>query len=128
MRVTGCCLGMLLFISACATQPRAGSPPPEVPTGQVTRDIRPGPGFPQTEDFYPLEARKLGQTGATDVRACVDTMGKLTAPPTLVRTSGSPILDHAAIALATAGSGHYVPAIEHGMLVSKCIVYSIRFG
>jgi hypothetical protein len=72
--------------------------------------------------------KKLGETGASDVRACVDITGKLTMPPTLVRTSGSPRLDQAALKLATAGSGHYLPAIEHGQLVSACFVFRIRFG
>jgi TonB family protein len=79
------------------------------------------------EEFYPLEAKKLGETGAAIVRACVDTTGQLSAPPTVVRTSGSPRLDRGALELATAGSGHYLPAMEHGQHVSKCFEFQVKF-
>jgi TonB family protein len=127
MRVISCCLGMLVFLSACATSPKTGSTPSQTSTEGVTREPRPGKGFPVTEEFYPLEAKKLGETGVVAVRACVDTTGKLSSPPTVVRTSGSPRLDRGAIELAAAGSGHYLPAIEHGQLVSKCFEFHVHF-
>jgi TonB family protein len=128
MRSRACYVTLLLFVSACATPPQTGSIPSPTSTEMVTRAPRPAKGFPTTEEFYPLEAKKLGETGASDVRACVDPTGKLTVPPTLVRTSGSARLDRAALELATAGSGHYLPAIAHGQLVSQCFVFRIRFG
>jgi hypothetical protein len=37
-------------------------------------------------------------------------------------------LDQAALALATAGSGHYLPATDNGKPVPDCFVYKIWFG
>jgi outer membrane biosynthesis protein TonB len=121
---------LLLLVSGCATPPvtQSNQATPVAAKKAVTHATpRPGQGFPQTEDFYPLQSKRLGETGTPDVRACVNADGTLSAPPTLVRTSGSVRLDEAALALAAAGSGHYMPATENGNPVSECFVFRIGF-
>jgi TonB family protein len=87
----------------------------------------PGAGFPNTEDFYPANARRLGVEGATDVRVCVDAAGRLTAAPVLAQSSGSALLDDGALSLARAASGHYRATTEDGRAVSSCYPFRIRF-
>jgi TonB family protein len=128
MRRGKCWLAFLLpFACVWANEPQTNPTDAAAQQG-ITRGVKPGEGFPSVEEFYPLGAKRRGETGAVDVRACVDTRGELTAPPTLVHTSKNAQLDRAALALATAGSGHYSPAMENGQLVAKCFVFRIRFG
>lgn len=119
---------VVLLATGCTTSPQAGSGAPAPAPDVVKQTPRPGPGFPQTGDFYPAESKKLGETGGPIVRACLDASGKLTAPVELVKTSGSARLDEAGVALATAGSGHYRPATEAGKPVAACFAYRISFG
>jgi TonB family protein len=69
----------------------------------------------------------MAETGAATVHVCVDTRGRLTADPTLTRSSGSRRIDDGALNLAKAGSGHYRPSTEDGQPVSACYPYRIRF-
>lgn len=87
----------------------------------------PGVGFPDTGDYYPPAARRLGEAGNTVVRACVDPRGRLTAAPTVVHSSGIGLIDEGALRLAAAGSGHYRPTTENGQPVSSCYAFRIRF-
>jgi len=119
-------IAIVLLTAGCTHSPqtRSGAPAPDV----VKQTPRPGPGFPQTGDFYPPESKKLGETGGPIVRACLDASGKLTAAVELMKTSGSARLDQAGVALATAGSGRYRPATEDGKPVAACFAYRISFG
>jgi periplasmic protein TonB len=102
--------------------------PPTVSKAPVSRvPGGPGKGFPNTADYYPAMAIRLGQRGISTIQVCVDDRGRLTAPPTLVKSSGSPSLDAGAMKLAKAGSGHYRPTTEDGRPVSSCYPYLIRF-
>jgi len=124
----GCMVVLVVLMTGCAASPRANSSPVPLASKIVRHTTpRPGRGFPQTGDFYPLESKKLGETGGPDVRACLDANGNLTAPPVLVRSSGSVRLDEAGLRLAAAGSGHYEPATENGRPVAECFVYRIAF-
>jgi len=87
----------------------------------------PGAGFPDTEDYYPAVARRLGEAGNAVVRVCVDPHGGLTANPTIFQSSGSASIDQGALNLARAGSGHYRPTTENGRPVSACYAFRIRF-
>ena len=87
----------------------------------------PGAGFPDTEDYYPPAARRLGETGTSVVSVCVDPRGVLTAAPTLVRSSGVGQIDEGALRLAKAGSGHYRPTTEDGRAVTSCYAFRITF-
>lgn len=114
------------------TVPR--SPQPNVapmrlpPPKPVTRVIGgPGSGFPDTEDYYPPAARRLGEAGTTVVSVCVDPRGKLTVAPTIIDSSGIRQIDEGALRLARAGSGHYRPTTENGQPVSACYAFRISF-
>lgn len=100
---------------------------PQVPK-QVDRVVGgPGAGFPNTEDYYPPAARRLGEAGAAAVQVCVDPNGRLTASPAIVQSSGIAKLDAGALRLAQAGSGHYRPTTEDGRPVSSCYAFRVRF-
>jgi TonB family protein len=87
----------------------------------------PGAGFPNTDDYYPPEPRRLDEMGTSIVRVCVDPRGRLAAAPALVTSSGVGQLDEAALRLAKAGSGHYRPTTEDGRPVSSCYAFGVRF-
>ena len=87
----------------------------------------PGHGFPNTDDYYPQESRRLGENGVATVEVCVNEYGRLTATPTLARSSGSAALDDGALKLAKAGSGHYRSTTEDGRPVNYCYPFRIRF-
>jgi protein TonB len=101
-------------------------PPPAVQLKRVSGG--PGKGFPNSEDYYPPAARRLGEQGNTAIQVCVDPNGKLTAEPKVMQSSGSARLDEGAIKLAKAGSGHYRATTENGTPVSSCYGYLIRFN
>jgi TonB family protein len=110
------------------------SPRPDVapvrlpPSKAVTRVTGgPGAGFPDTDDYYPPAARRLGEAGTTIVSVCVDPRGRLTAAPAIVDSSGIRQIDEGALRLARAGSGHYRPTTENGQSVSACYAFRIRF-
>jgi periplasmic protein TonB len=112
----------------------AGPPPPEhrlsPPTVQkvIARVLGgPGKGFPSTDDYYPPAAIRMGEAGTSAVQVCVDAKGRLTADPTIARSSGIARLDEGALKLAKAGSGHYRATTEDGVPVSSCYAYSIKF-
>lgn len=88
---------------------------------------RPGKNFPNSDDFYPDASRRLNEEGMSVVHACVGANGKVTEAPTLVKSSGSPRIDGAAVKLAQAGSGRYQPALQDGKPVDACFDFGIRF-
>lgn len=96
---------------------------------QQTKVVPPslGPDFPSADAYYPIEAKAAAHEGAPMIHYCVDQTGKLTAPPTIATSSGNQALDAAAVSLATAGSGHYLPASENGVAVSGCGRFKIAF-
>lgn len=103
-------------------------PVPSAPPTRVNRVLGgPGAGFPDTEDYYPPAARRLGEAGATVVNVCVDPRGRLTAAPAIVESSGIRLIDEGALRLAGAGSGRYRPTTENGRPVSSCYAFRIRF-
>lgn len=89
----------------------------------------PGPAedFPRLDSYYPAAAARAGQQGTAIIHFCVDAEGKLSEPPTLAGSSGSEVLDIAAVDLANAGSGHYKPALENGVPVRGCGNFKIAF-
>jgi periplasmic protein TonB len=99
-----------------AAKPSGPSSPPKV-----------GKGFPNTDDYYPDASRRLGEEGMSVVHVCVGPNGKLTEAPTIATASGKDRLDQAAIKVATAGSGHFSPALEDGKPVTQCFNFGIRF-
>jgi len=120
------------------TVPKIVSDPPVPPQPPGTTGTSPlrdivrvqggvGPTFPHPGDYYPDASRRLEEQGAAVLRVCVDAAGRLTADPVGTESSGSGRLDAAAIKLAKAGSGHYLPTTEDGRPVAACYPIKIRF-
>jgi TonB family protein len=99
------------------------APPHEI----VRIQGRAGPAFPHASDYYPDVSRRMDEQGATTLEVCVNAAGQLTADPSPTESSGSGRLDAAAIKLAKAGSGHYLPSTEDGRPVAGCYPIKIRF-
>jgi TonB family protein len=111
------------------TAPESPPQPPAVTSARTVSRVvgGPGKGFPNTDDYYPMASRRLGETGVATVHACVDLKGVLSGEPTIVQSSGSARLDQGALKLAQAGSGHYRPTTEDGAPVSSCYAFRVRF-
>jgi TonB family protein len=63
-----------------------------------------------------------------ELHVCSDVAGKLAQEPTIIRSSGDPGLDEAAVAIAKSGSGYYRPATTlGGKPVSGCAQLAIKF-
>jgi len=63
-----------------------------------------------------------------ELHVCSDVAGKLAQDPTVIRSSGDPGLDEAAVAIAKSGSGYYRPATTSGgKPVSGCAQLAIKF-
>lgn len=68
------------------------------------------------------------QDGASTLRVCSNEAGQLTQAPTVLRSSGNPTLDAAALKIAQAGSGTYRPdATLNDKPLSGCAQVTIRF-
>jgi periplasmic protein TonB len=107
--------------------PVVHAPPP--PPREVRRTAAGvgGRGFPNSDDYYPDASRRLEEQGAAEVHSCIDGSGRLTAEPSIVKTSGSARLDGGAIRLAKAASGRYTPATEDGKPVPACVNFIVKF-
>lgn len=88
----------------------------------------PGKGFPNSSDFYPPAQIRARVEGSTGINVCTDEHGRLTAAPTIVKSSGSAGLDQGALRLAKAGSGHYRASTEDGRPVSSCYSFQVTFN
>jgi TonB family protein len=106
------CCAMLVHLSAIAS---------------ATATSHPGADFPSSESFYPTAARLWDEEGATVVHYCVDENGRLSEAPIVERSSGDDDLDRAALELAKAGDGHYVPAYEAGKAIASCASFKANF-
>jgi TonB family protein len=103
------------------------SNPAASPAGVARVIGGPGNGFPNAEEFYPAAARRLGETGATIIRVCVNAAGQLSTEPQVTQSSGSSRLDGGALRLAKAGSGRYRATTENGQAISSCFPMRVRF-
>jgi protein TonB len=102
-------------------------PPPTVHTAVAATGIGYGRGFPAPNDFYPISAQRLSQTGSVLVHVCVGPDGKLSEDPKVEKSSGTSSLDEAAIKYAKAASGKFKPATEDGKPITKCGPMPVRF-
>jgi TonB family protein len=113
-------------IAALLTAGAAGAQSPHV---RVPASL--GTDFPAASDFYPsypVESGPASESGVIHVRVCVGTDGRLTETPAIVRsTSRLQRMDDAALSLAKAGDGRYVPAMEDGSPVASCLVFQVMF-
>jgi periplasmic protein TonB len=112
-------------ISNVTTQHVAAPPRPTAPVRRTPGG--PGSNFPNTEDYYPPASKRLEEQGTTVVHVCVGANGRLTADPTVEKSSGSSRLDEGAVRLAKAGSGRYKPSTEDGKPIDSCFAFGIKF-
>jgi protein TonB len=102
--------------------------PPPMPRPSVPgTPLGQGRGFPNSEDYYPSGARRLGQEGISTVAVCVGPDGKLSKEPSVEKSSGTASLDEAALKLVHAASGHFKPATQEGKPIEACGKLPIRF-
>ena len=111
----------LIAHTNCAQTPRrqAAARPQHPPT------YRPPPlttDSPPVSAYYPPAAQRLGVEGQAVMRVCIDAQGRVTSA-SIIRSSGSPLLDRAALRYARATSGHWVPATRAG-----CTTLPARFS
>src|ERR1700761_5069854 len=113
------------LLSGCATGTSADSAHSPIPKEDVKSGPKPesaalerraniGPDFPDTRAFYPSTARTWNEEGTVAVHFCVDDTGHLTESPRVQASSGLDELDAAALKLANAADGHFLPAYSNG--------------
>jgi protein TonB len=81
--------------------------------------------LPNTEDYYPPRAIREGISGAANVRVCVDESGKLHNAPVVEQSTGSALLDQAAVNLTR--DGRYARSTQGGMPIPNCFRFRIIF-
>lgn len=91
-----------------------------VSTALQFRAVRPA------DDYYPSDARTLGEEGIAIVKVCVAPTGRIDGRPTIDRSSGSPRLDRAAVAWAREAL-RFTPATENGVAVAACKGFRVNF-
>ncbi len=132
MTVKSFCTAVVLLVaisSALAppavSQPESGGTVTTAPSG--TRAPRPGPNFPALESYYPEQEKRAYREGTVVIHYCVDTDGRLTQPPTVATSSGMEDFDNAALNLANAGNGLYLPGTINGVPQTICSQFKVKF-
>src|SRR6185503_2837138 len=98
-------------------------PPPPAPKNVKKASL--GKNFPNSEDYYPAAAKRLGEEGSPTVKVCIGPNGKLTEEPTIAASSGNARLDEGAIKLAKAG--RYVAGSVDGVPSTDCLSFRVKF-
>lgn len=78
-------------------------------------------------EFYPSSAQRLGEEGTAIVRVCIGRHGYVRSA-SIIRSSGSATLDHAALRYARATSGHWRPATRNGQAIADCKTLRVRLS
>jgi TonB family protein len=108
-----------------ASQEHHGEPP-----GTATRTPALQAAPDSTASIAALQGNSNGgsQDRSVAVRVCADDTGKLLQEPTILRSSGNPGFDEAAIKIARSGSPYYRPGTNSGRKpVSGCAQLVIQF-
>ena len=85
-------------------------------------------GFPLPCGFYPEVSQLLGEQGTALVKICIRTNGSLLHKPVLVKSTGSPRLDAAALRYAAATSGYWIAPRRNGVPIRTCPRMPVRFA
>jgi uncharacterized protein (TIGR02246 family) len=80
---------------------------------------------PAPAKFYPPEAAKKKESGDVNLKVCSDDTGAVTGEPEVVKSSGSKLLDDAALEWARAAK--WVPATINYRRVEGCTQVSVAF-
>lgn len=118
--------GLLAVIAAASAETALAQlpPPPEVvlppqvvrPDG-ITKTPRPRADL--TPPDYPVQARRLGLAGETRLTLCVDADGR-PHDAVVAKSSGSDLLDQAALDWVAEGGAWFEPAERDGVPVAMC--------
>ncbi len=116
------------LVSHPTPAPTSRAPVPVAPTAPAAvTPPRPGAGFPVPAAFYPQAAQRLGEEGTASLRICVNRLGQVTSA-SVARSSGSHMLDQAALRFARATSGHWRAAELGGRAAAGCTTLPVRFS
>jgi TonB family protein len=108
------------------------SPPLQSPTQRVAQVPAPnviGLSYQATrspDDFYPPQSLRMGEEGVAEIESCVAANGHLDGTPTLLRSSGHPRLDAAAVQWAQQAL-RYRPATSDGVPMRACKGFRVTF-
>jgi uncharacterized protein (TIGR02246 family) len=83
------------------------------------------PASPPILQFYPPDARKQRAEGSARLRVCAAPDGAISGTPDVLRSSGSPLLDDAALSWARAA--RWVPATLNRQSVEGCAEIEVKF-
>jgi periplasmic protein TonB len=111
-------------ITDVTDRPVPKAPPPPPPPRNVVH-AKMGKNFPNSEDYYPAAAKRLGEEGSITVKVCVGPNGRLSEEPTVTQSSGNARLDDGALKLAKAG--RYVAGSVDGQPTTDCFPFKIKF-
>jgi protein TonB len=111
-------------ITDVTDKPVPMAPPPPPPPRNVVH-AKMGKNFPNSEDYYPAAAKRLGEEGAPTVKVCVAPTGKLSEEPSIAQSSGNARLDEGAVKLAKAG--RYVGGSIDGQPTTDCFQFRVKF-
>lgn len=107
---------------AAGTDAAAGSGAGAAVVTKVRPDLSRSPPL---EAFYPTAAKRSGVTGVATVEVCTDTSGNLRGEPKIAESSGSPMLDAAAVRWMTFAT--FRPATRDGSPIAACDGVRVRF-
>jgi TonB family protein len=108
--------------------PRGSAPRTPTPASRGEQESMASIEAPQETDAAGRQPGSHGKDGRVAVRVCADDTGKLAQNPTILRSSGNPGLDEAAVKIAKAGSPYYRPGTNlDGKPVSGCAQLMIEF-
>jgi TonB family protein len=82
--------------------------------------------FPDVDSFYPPDARRRNVEGTALVRACVDESARLDGSPVIETSTGSEVLDSAAIRVAK--QGRYARSLRGETAVPNCHRFRVTFA
>ena len=114
-------------LSNVTDKPLPPPPPPvkvEAAVVRVPPKLNPRSQQPDSEEYYPPASKRLGETGTTVIKACVDEKGH-TTDSTVQESSSIARLDEAAVKYSKAM--RFVAGTENGKPVAACLAFKVTF-
>lgn len=111
--------GLLVMLAGCQTH------------SAITRSSHPALPkiyeFPSVDGFYPARSKLLRQQGTAIVQTCIGANGKFSKAPRIVKSTGFPRLDQAALAYIRATADDWAPALRNGVPIPYCHGIPVTF-
>jgi TonB family protein len=100
----------------------------QAPASKANQDSTASIAVPNGNSTSGSQDGSRSQDRSVAVRVCADDAGKLLQDPTILRSSGNPGFDEAAVKIAKSGSPYYRPGAHSGKKpVSGCAQLTIEF-